>query len=90
METFIYPAIAVFCCVFAFCFKLAIKNDRVHDFIPLGCSVLGVALACFFLGFTLDNLAIGAVSGFAATGLWEQIIHILPVKVEGEHVGKAE
>lgn len=84
METFIYPAIAAICCVLAFGFKTAIKNDRAHDFIPLGCAILGIVLACIFLGWSLDNLAIGAVSGFAATGLWEQITHALP-KTTGEH-----
>lgn len=80
MESYIMPSIAVICCVLAFAFKTAIKNDRAHDFIPLGCAVLGIVLACGFLGFTLDNLAVGAVSGFAATGLWEQVTHIMPVE----------
>lgn len=84
METFIMPSIAVICCVLAFAFKQAVTNDRVHDFIPLGCAMLGIVLACVFLGVSLDNLATGAVSGFAATGLWEQIIHILPT-VGGNH-----
>ncbi|MBQ9021727.1 MAG: hypothetical protein IJ113_06905 [Eggerthellaceae bacterium] len=84
METFIMPSIAVICCVLAFAFKQAIKNDRAHDFIPLGCALLGIVLACAFLGISLDSLATGAVSGFAATGLWEQIIHILP-EVGGSH-----
>ena len=85
METYIMPSIAIFCCVMAYAFKNAIKVDRVHDFIPLGCAVLGIALSVGFMGFTLDNLAIGAVSGFAATGLWEQITHIMPNKVVANH-----
>ena len=87
METLIMPSIAVICCVLAYAFKMAVPNDRVHDFIPLGCALLGIALACGFLGTTLDNIAIGAVSGFAATGLWEQIIHILPSQI-GKHGGE--
>lgn len=85
METYIMPSIAVLCCVLAYGFKLAVKSDRAHDFIPLGCAVLGIALACAFLGVSLDNLAVGAVSGFAATGLWEQVTHIIPTPT-GEHV----
>lgn len=88
METFIYPSIAVVCCVLAFAFKTAFDNDRAHDFIPLGCAVLGIILACIFLGWSLDSLATGAVSGFAATGLWEQITHIIP-PVEGAHNDEA-
>ena len=87
METFIMPSIAVICCVLAYAFKQAVDNERAHDFIPLGCAILGIALACGFLGMTLDNIAVGAVSGFAATGLWEQIVHIIPTPV-GKHGGE--
>ena len=85
MEAYIMPSIAVFCCVLAMGFKTAFPTwDRAHDFIPLGCAAIGIVLACGFCGFTLDNLAGGAMSGFAATGLWEQIIHVLP-PVSGLH-----
>lgn len=70
------PAIAAVCCVLALCFRMAIKSDRAHDFIPLGCAVLGIALACAFSGVSLESIATGAVSGFAATGLWEQGTHL--------------
>lgn len=78
MEGFIMPTISAFCCVLAWSFKNAVHNDRAHDFIPLGCAVLGTLLACWSMGLSLDSLAMGAVSGFAATGLWEQITHIVP------------
>lgn len=81
MEGFIMPAIAVFCCVMAIGVRAAFPNDRVHDFIPLGCAVVGTVLACGFLGWSLESLATGAVSGFAATGLWEQATHIIPKEV---------
>ena len=88
MENYVMPSIAVLCCVLALGVKTAFPDaHRVHDFIPLGCALLGTVLACSFLGWSLDNLAVGAVSGFAATGLWEQIIHILP-KASGEHGGE--
>ena len=83
METYIMPSIAAVCCVLAFAFKTATHNDRIHDFIPLGCACLGIALACAFLGMSLDSLAAGAVSGLAATGLWEQATHIMP-STEGD------
>ena len=86
MDAFIYPSIALVCCVLAFAFKTAVKNDRAHDFIPLGCAVLGITLAVVFLGVTLDNIAIGAVSGFAATGLWEQATHFMPSNLIGSHI----
>lgn len=72
------PSIMLVCCVFGFAIKTAIKHDRMHDFIPLGCAVVGTVLACVFLGWSLDSLACGAVSGIAATGLWEQVMHIIP------------
>lgn len=84
MDSFLMPSIAVVCCVLAVGFKTAIHNDRAHDFIPLGCAVLGIAMACVFIGFSLEGIATGAVSGFAATGLWEQVTHALP-KISGAH-----
>lgn len=87
MDIFIMPAIMCTCAVLGFAFKKAVNNDRAHDFIPLMCACLGVSLSCGFLGFTLDNIACGAVSGIAATGLWEQITHALP-RVSGEHGGE--
>ena len=77
MEAYTMPAIMAVCCVLGLAIK-AIPVDRVHDFIPLTCAVVGVVLACGFMGWTLDNIATGAVSGAAATGLWEQITHALP------------
>lgn len=78
MEQYIMIPIALICFGLAFAFKMAIKNDRAHDFIPLGCAILGTGLAIAFLGVNLENIATGVVSGLAATGIWEQIIHILP------------
>lgn len=78
MEAYIMPSIMLICAVFGFAVKNAIPFDRVHDFIPLLCAVVGTALACTFLGVSLDTIATGAVSGIAATGLWEQIIHVIP------------
>lgn len=78
MEAYIMPSVMLICAVFGFAIKNGIKRDRVHDFIPLMCAVAGVLLMCGFQGWTLDNIACGAVSGIAATGLWEQIIHVLP------------
>lgn len=79
METFVMPAIACLCFALATGVKMAWPTaDRVHDFIPLGCAVLGIVLACTFLGVSLDSLATGAVSGLAATGIWELGTHIFP------------
>lgn len=88
MEAYVMPSIAVFCCVIGFAIKTAMPEaHRLHDFIPLICAVVGVALMVGFYGFTPDTLATGAVSGIAATGIWEQIIHALPT-VQGEHGGE--
>ena len=84
MEAYIMPSVMVACAVFGFAIKTAFKNDRLHDFIPLMCAVVGLVLLCGFNGWTLDNIAAGLVSGIAATGLWEQIIHALP-PVSGLH-----
>lgn len=78
MEAYLMPSIMVTCAVLGFAIKQALPWDRAHDFIPLGCAVVGTVLACGFLGWSLDSIATGAVSGIAATGLWEQIIHVLP------------
>ena len=78
MEAYIAPSIMLICCVFGFAVKTALPWERVHDFIPLGCAIVGTVLACGFLGWSLDSIATGAVSGIAATGLWEQITHALP------------
>ena len=78
MEAYIAPSIMLICCVFGFAVKAALPWERAHDFIPLGCAVVGTILACGFLGWSLDSIATGAVSGIAATGLWEQITHALP------------
>lgn len=82
MEAYVMPSIMLICAVFGFVVKQAIPFDRLHDFIPLMCSALGVALALGFTGVSLDTIATGAVSGIAATGLWEQIMHVMPVKGE--------
>lgn len=78
MEAYVMPSIMLICAVFGFAVKNAVPYDRVHDFIPLMCACMGVALMVAFNGATLDNIAAGAVSGIAATGLWEQITHAIP------------
>lgn len=78
VSAYLMPSVMLICCVFGFAVKTAVKNDRVHDFIPMMCAAMGTALAVAFAGATLDNIAAGAVSGIAATGLWEQFVHILP------------
>lgn len=85
MEDMIMPGVAVACFVLALGFKAAFPTwERAHDFIPLGCALLGIVLVCGFQGWTLDNIAAGAVSGFASTGLWEQFTHALP-PIVGSH-----
>ena len=79
MEAYVMPSIALFCCVFGFALKAAMPQaDRLHDFIPLICATIGVILACGFIGVSLDALATGAISGSAATGIWEQWTHLFP------------
>ena len=84
MEAYILPSAKLACMAFGFGFKTAIPYDRAHDFIPLLCSAMGVLLVGIFVGWSLDNIAAGAVSGIAATGLWEQFAHLLP-SVGGLH-----
>ena len=78
MEAYILPSAMLICMAFGFAFKVAIPYDRAHDFIPLMCACMGVVLVGIFVGWSLDNIAAGAVSGIAATGLWEQFVHLLP------------
>lgn len=78
MEAYVMPSVMFICCILGFGVKNAIPVDRLHDFIPLMCACVGVILVCGFMGWSLDNIATGAVSGAAATGLWEQITHAIP------------
>ena len=72
-----FPAIVVICYLVGATFK-AINNDTLNKFIPMICGVVGGVLAIVVFktipGYIpADNwlmaLAIGIVSGFAATGI---------------------
>lgn len=86
MEAYIMPTLAVLLCALAWAFKKAFPTwTRAHDFIPLGCAVAGIIIMCVSQGLTIDNAAVGAITGLAATGLWEQFTHVFP-PVYGSHV----
>lgn len=88
MDAYLMPSVAIICCIFGFAVKQATPTmDRLHDFLPLMCAALGVLLVSVFVGVSLDGIATGAVSGIAATGIWEQIVHALP-SISGQYGGE--
>lgn len=72
------PAIVVTCLLIGYCVKSCCKRKDINQYIPSICGVSGaiLGLVVFFTtpelisGATwIESLAIGIVSGFAATGI---------------------
>lgn len=67
--------------VVGYIIKHAIKNERVNDFIPLICALVGVIIVLAVdipTGeFTVYSVVIGAISGIAATGVYEAFANFI-------------
>lgn len=77
--------------VIGFLIKYAITNEKINRFIPIICAVVGVVVvACVDIplgAFSVYSVLGGAISGLAATGLFEafrQLYKIPELKIEVE------
>ena len=77
LTQWINPAATVLALVVGFCIKAATKDEKILRFIPTICAVIGVVVvvvADVASGtFTVYSVVIGAMSGLAATGLFEMV-----------------
>lgn len=91
LTEWINPAATVLALVVGFCIKAATKNDNITRFIPTICAVVGivvVVIADYTAGtLTVYSVVIGAMSGLAATGLFEMVKNWIdnntPIKAGG-------
>lgn len=74
----ISPIIVIACLTLGYVIKYTFKNKKVNAFIPLICAIIGIVANLWTIG-TIDLVSIttGAVSGLAATGLYEGFTNIL-------------
>lgn len=64
------PSVLIVCLVVGYCWKkLTAFEAKSHDLIPTALSLLGMVLTCFTLGWSLDHIAQGLITGLASTGL---------------------
>lgn len=68
--------------------KHAVKSERLDDFIPLICAAVGIAVVASTDAasgaLTIYSIVIGAMSGLAATGLYEAFANMLGGMSKGE------
>lgn len=75
---YISPLTLLICLVVGYIIKSCIKNDTVHNFIPLIVAILGVVICAWdAMALTPDVIAVGLVSGLASTGLYELVKQIV-------------
>lgn len=74
----ISPIIVIACMTLGYIIKHTFNNKKINAFIPLICAVVGIFANLWTVG-TVDLVSIttGAVSGLAATGLYEGFTNIL-------------
>lgn len=76
--TYVSPIIVIACLTLGYVIKHAFENKRLNAFIPLILALVGISANVWYLGtFTLEVVVAGAVSGLAATGLYEGFSNIL-------------
>ena len=94
LNEWINPAAMVLALVVGFCIKAATSNERVTRFIPTICALIGIAVVvatdAFSGTFQVYSVVIGAMSGLAATGLFEMVEQWLKKEsdeeIQGDHV----
>ena len=71
--------------VIGFLIKYAVTNEEINRFIPIICAVVGViVVACVDIplgSFSVYSVLGGAISGLAATGLFEAFRHMYKIPV---------
>lgn len=74
----ISPIIVIACMTLGYIIKHTFKNEKINAFIPFICAVTGIIANLWTTGIiNLTSITTGAVSGLAATGLYEGFINIL-------------
>lgn len=77
INNWINPAAMLLALVVGFCIKAATTDERILRFIPTICALVGIAVAVIAdltTGeFGVYSVVIGAMSGLAATGLFEMV-----------------
>ena len=74
--------------------KKIFKGERVKDFIPLICAIVGVivmlAVDIPTGNFSVYTIIVGLVSGWSATGVYETVMNIVKPKLKAEPSSPAE
>ena len=89
VTTYISPIIVIVCLALGYVIKYAIPSKIINSFIPLIVMVVGIGSNIWNVGaVSLEIVVTGAISGLAATGLYEAFSNILnlPKKIEEETV----
>ena len=77
INEWINPAAMVLALVVGFCIKAGTKNEAVLRWIPTICALVGIAVVvatdAIAGEFKVYSIVIGAMSGLAATGLFEMV-----------------
>ncbi len=83
--TLISPLIVIGCWALGYVLKHAVKTDVINPFIPLILMITGIISNIWSTGvFSYEMVVAGAISGLAATGVYEAISNILNLSSEEE------
>ena len=84
----ISPIIVIACLTLGYIIKHTFKNKQVNAFIPFICAITGIVANIWTTGVVdLMSVTTGAVSGLAATGLYEGFTNVLNLpKIEDEDI----
>ena len=78
LSSLISPIIVVACLTLGYVIKHGFQNKTINAFIPLILATVGAVANLWYVGaIDLPTLVAGAVSGLAATGLYEGFTNIL-------------
>ena len=78
ITTLISPIIVIACMTLGYIIKHTFKNEKINAFIPFICAITGILANLWTTGIVdLTSITTGAVSGLAATGLYEGFTNIL-------------
>lgn len=75
--TYIQPLALIACLVVGYCLKNLTASQAINDWIPTIMALLGAIITCFSVGWGLENLVAGALTGLASTGLHQAFVRAL-------------